>query len=259
MNRFVAACAPRGAVPFAVIAAVLVGMCAPLAAAPADAYVVEPKRSRSAAEPEARGVARADWAFSVNAGLGAGGDLFHVKAGFPENWTAPVGGETFAAKRFTVTLDEGLQLGLRLTRRLTPRGWLRLEFSWTEMEATALAHTDFVTLVPYDVLTMVRLGLLWEQRLLEMPLSPYVCAGVDYLDVAAKAVYLSQSTVAPTVGAGLIYEMAGPWRVTAELSDTIVQLESAGFTEQDWPGGAVYTERGPQHLISLTVGLLVLF
>ncbi|MBC8423296.1 hypothetical protein H8E07_04160 [bacterium] len=259
MNRFVTGCDPRGAVPLTVVAALLLGMCAPLAAAPADAYVVEPKRSRGAPEPATRGVARADWAFSVNAGLGAGGDLFQVKTDLLESWTAPVGGETFAAKRLTVTLDESLQLGLGLARRLTPRGWLRFQFSWTEMEATALAHAPFITLVPYDVMTMVRLGLLWEQRLLATPLSPYVCAGVDYLDVAAKADYLTQSVFAPTVGAGLIYEMAGPWRVTAELSDTIVQLESAGFTAQHWPVGAVYTERGPQHLISLSVGLLVLF
>ncbi len=243
-----------------VLCALSLGLCAPAAAAPADAYVVEPKRSRSDPEPDLRRTGRPDWVFSVNTGLAAGGDLFHVKAGLTETWTAPLGAATFPAQRFTVTLDEGLLIGMGLARRVTPRGWLRLYFSWTEMDATALANdTQFVELVPYDVLTMTRIGLRWEQRLLDTPLTPYLCAGADYLDVSAKADYLSQSRLAPTAGAGLIYDLAGAWRVSGEVTDTVVQLDSAGVTDADWPGGAVYSERGPQHLISLTLGLLVLF
>ncbi len=44
-----------------------------------------------------------------------------------------------------------------------------------------------------------------------------------------------------------------------EVSDTVVQLESAGITVENWPPQALYTELGPQHLISLTLGLVVLF
>jgi hypothetical protein len=246
---------PRGLRPQLLLILAVLASAAP--AAGAD-DVLEPKRGRSAPARETARGGGADWAFSVVGGVSAAGDLFRVKSASTE-WTAPVGGATFTAKRFTVTLDEAFLIGIGLARRITDRGWLRADFAWTEMDATAFALTEAVELVPYDVLTMVRLGLRWEQHLLETPLSPYICAGVDYLDVDAKSDFLAQSTWAPAVGVGLIYVLQGSWRLRGEIVDTIVQFDSEGVTAADWPAQATYTELGPQHLFGLGLCLSVMF
>jgi len=226
----------------------------------ADAYVLEPKRGRSGPVRETRDAGDADWAFTVGGGLGASGDLFQVKGAVTGDWTAPIDGEVFQARRFSVTLDENVLVGFGFSRRVTRLGWLRLDFSWTELEATALANdSQFVELVPYDALTMIRVGVAWEQRLVDEAWAPFVVLGVSHLDVEATADFLDQSGLAPTIGLGLDYDLSGPWRLRCELTDTLVQLESSGVTAGDWPGDAVYTEVGPQHLIALTLGMAVLF
>ncbi len=228
-------------------------------ASPADARVVTPADRTPSVTPEPQ-PADASWQFRVGTGFSAGGDLFQVKSDATETWTAPVAATDFSARRFTATLDESVLISAGLARRLTSRGWLQLDFTWTEMNVTALALSgQVVDLVPYDVLTFTRLGLAWEQRLLDTPLAPYVRGGVTWLDLSAKSDALTQSGLAPTVGVGAVWRMQGAWAVRAELTDTITQLESDGVTAVDWPEAATYTERGPQHLIGIDVGLVVSF
>jgi len=247
----------RRILPYA-LAALALWACAGNALAEAD--VLEPKRGRSGPVRETRDAAEAGWAFTVVGGLGASGDLFRVKGTMTGDWTAPVDGELFQARRFTVTLDENVLLGFSLSRRVSRLGWLRVDFAWTELEATALANdSQFVQLVPYDALTMVQLGLVWEQRLLDEAWSPFVVLGVSHLDIGATADFLDQSKLVPKVGLGLVYDLTGPWRLRGEISDTLVQLDSAGITAVDWPADAAYTELGPQHLFALTLGMDVLF
>ncbi|MBU1073750.1 hypothetical protein KKG45_10930, partial [bacterium] len=236
MTALLPRCGVRRCPLLPVAAAALLAVCTQVAVSYADAYVLEPKRGRTRPVSEASLPVEAAWGLSVVVGASAGGDVFRVKEELTTDWTAPVAGETFQAQRFTVTLDESVLLGFCLARRMTPRGWLCVDFSWTEMDATALANdSQFVKLVHYDTLTMVWIGLGWEQRLLDTPLAPFLSAGVGYLDVSARADYLSQSKLAPRIGAGAFYSLAGAWRLRGEISDTVVQLRSEGITEANWP------------------------
>jgi len=108
MNRDIAR---RGSLLLVIIAALL-GLCFPAAAAPADAYVLEPKRGRTGLDRRVRRPGAANWAFTVRGGVSAAGDLFRVRDEQTSDWTAPLMGEVFHARRFTVTLDENLLGGL---------------------------------------------------------------------------------------------------------------------------------------------------
>lgn len=238
----------------------LLGVVGEAETALADARVVRASSGDTAAD-EPTGVAtEPSWLMSVGGGLSAGGDLFRVRAVDITDWTAPLADTVFIAKRFTVTLDEGTLISFGMSRRITERGWLRVDFAWTEMNAAALANdAHIVTPVHYDTLTMTRLGLSWEQRLLDTTFAPFFVVGARYLDISGKAPYLTQSGLAPEIGVGGVYRMSGPWLARFELTDTIFQFDSSGIQAEDWPVGAVYTELGPQHLITLGVGLSVMF
>jgi len=227
--------------------------------APADERVVRASSGRTAADEPPSIEAEPAWAMTVGGGLSAGGDLFRVRALASVEWTAPLADTVFTARRFTVTLDESAYISFGMSRRITRRGWLRADFAWTEMNATALAATETVTPVLFDTVTMTRMGLTWEHRLLDTPFAPYVVVGACYLDVSAKAEYMGQSGIAPEFGVGGVYRMSGPWMARIEFTDTIFQFDSSGIQEEGWPVGAVYAERGPQHLIALGAGLSVMF
>lgn len=238
----------------------LLGVVGESDAAPADARVVRPSSGRTAPETSDTTVRPADWFFDVGAGISAAGDLFRAKSDATEMWTAPVSGETFAARRFTVTLDETARISAGLARRITGRGWLHLNFTWFEMNATALANdSQFVSLVPYDVLTFTSLGLTWEERLTDTDLAPFVLAGATWLDVSARSDALSQSSFAPVFGAGVSWRLQGGWVARADLTDTLVQIDSDDVVDTDWPVQATHAEIGPQHLIGIEIGLSVAF
>ncbi len=226
----------------------------------ADARVVEASSVRTVPESLSDADSRPTWTFDVGGGVSAGGDLFRVRSDDDQLWTIPAGGTTFTSSRFTVTLDESAIVSLGLARRMTARGWLRIDFSWTEMNATALAKDgEFVTPVLFDSLTMARAGLTWQQRLADASFSPYVVIGLCYQDVSSKAEYLKQSGLAPKFGMGSVYSLSGAWRVRMELTDTIYQFDSSGIQDEAWPSGTVYTELGPQHLVVVELGLMIVF
>ena len=146
----------------------LLGAVGEAEAAPADARVVRESTGRTAADESLGAVTEPTWVMSVGGGLSAGGDLFRVRAESSIDWTAPLDDVVFTAKRFTVTLDESAYVSFGLSRRITRHGWLRADFAWTEMNAAALANdTQIVTPVLYDTVTLTRMGLAWEQRLLD--------------------------------------------------------------------------------------------
>jgi len=240
----------------------LLGVVGEAETALADARVVRASSGDTAAD-EPTGVAtEPSWLMSVGGGLSAGGDLFRVRADGDAiyYWTTPLADAVFIAKRFTVTLDESPLMSFGFSRRITKRGWLRADFAWTEMNVAALANNEhIVTPVLYDTLTMTRLGLSWEQRLLDTTFAPFFVVGARYLDISGKAPYLTQSGLAPEIGVGGVYRLSGPWLARFELTDTIFQFDSSGIQAEDWPEGAVYTEHGPQHLVTLGVGLSVMF
>ena len=243
-----------------VLAVMLVGGAMQADAETADARVVRRSTDQSTPEVIPGRPHEMNWAFRFGAGMSAGGDLFLAKSGANAPWTAPLTGETFTAKRFTVTLDENVGLSVALARRISRRGWLHLGYDWTEMDATALANdTQYVELVPYDVLTFSRFQLVWEERLTETPLTPVLLVGATWLSVSASADDLDKSRIAPVVGMGLLWHMPGPWSVRLDLVDTIVQLSSDETITEDGPEDAEFIEFGPQHLVGIELGLMFVF
>ncbi len=196
------------------------------------------------------------WSVGFVGGGAAGGDLLQAVLDHTASWQAPAGG-SFQAERLTVTLDEDLLLGVILSRRITALGSLRLSGSWSEMDATALANdSQFVHPVLFDRLTMIRLGLFWEQRLLSTRLAPYLLVGGVYLDVDAASPALRQSVLAPCWGAGLTHRLDRFWSLRLEIADTIRQLHADGLAEEDGiPPGVEVRELGPQHLLEIVAGV----
>lgn len=226
----------------------------------ADARVVRRSFEPQTTETIQEAPHEANWAFRIGTGLSAAGDLFQVKSGTNATWTAPLAGESFEAKRFTVTLDENVCLSAALARRITRRGWLHLGYVWAEMDATALAKdAQYVELVPYDILTISRLQLVWEERLTETTLTPVLQAGLSWVSVSASTEDLDKSRIAPVIGMGLLWHMPGPWSARLDLLDTIVQVSSDETITARGPQDAEFIKYGPQHLIGIEAGLMFVF
>ena len=201
------------------------------------------------------------WCFGVASGVLAGGDLFQVANDLTVPWSPPAGGADFNAKRFTVTLDEAAAFGLTAAKRLTPRGWLRLDLTAGRMDAAALANdSQFVTPVLYDRWNVVQLDLAWEQRLTDTRLQPLLRAGLSYTGISATADAADQSVPGLLLGAGFAYRGGPRWSLGLDLADHIQQFTLDGLpAEQDFPASSDYREFGPQHLVTVTARLIANF
>ncbi len=218
-------------------------------------------RTAAVADEEAAATGETGWCFGIASGVLAGGDLFQVANSLTVPWTPPAGGADFNAKRFTVTLDEAAAFGLAAAKRVTPRGWLRLDLTAGRMDAAALANdSQFVTPVLYDRWNVVQLDLAWEQRLTDTRLQPMVRAGLSYTGIGATAAAADQSVPGALLGAGFVYRGGPRWSLGLDLADHIQQFTLDDLpAEQGFPPSAEYREFGPQHLVTMTARLMAHF
>jgi hypothetical protein len=187
------------------------------------------------------------------------GDLFQVVDDYTHPWAKPNGTE-FSAERFEVTLDEDVVLSAEFAADITSTSRLRVLLHWTEMDGTALAN-DSQTVIPvfWDRFSLFRVGLVWEQALSDTRLRPYVAAGVSHLMFNSTAVQLDQSGLAPIVAAGLLYNMNSRLTFRLELMDSVRQVETQQLVGTLYPEGTDLRERGPQHVVDATLGLVLRF
>ncbi len=218
-------------------------------------------RTAATVSEETTAAPQTGWCFGLAAGVLAGGDLFQVANDLTVPWSPPAGVADFNAKRFTVTLDEAAAVGLAAAKRLTPRGWLRLDLTFGRMDAAALANdSQFVTPVLYDRWNVVQLDLAWEQRLTDTRLQPLVRAGLSYTGISATADAADQSVPGLLLGAGFAYRGGPRWSLGLDLADHIQQFTLDGLPqEQDFPSSSEYREFGPQHLVTVTVRYMAHF
>lgn len=211
---------------------------------------------------QSRESSRADWTVSVGGGAFAAGNLFRVINDLTVTWVPPgPAAESFEAERFTATLDEDAAIVFGVGRRLGDRSWLRFDLAAGEMGVTALANdSQFVTPVPYDVLSLTLLALSWEQRLLATRLQPTVIVGVTWADLGAGSSALSQSGIGARLGAGFAYRINDWGGVRLDVTDTILSIDSAGIpAENAFPASSRFTELGPQHVFTLSAQLEMMF
>jgi len=223
----------------------------------------EPRRAVSGRTAPAAAEAReapgdGGWCVGAVAGLLAGGDLFQAANDLTVPWRPPVGGAAFNAKRFTVTLDEAAAFGLTAAKRLTERGWLRLDVAVGRMNAAALANdSQFVTPVLYDRWNVTQLAVGWEQRLTDTRLQPLLQAGVSLTGIGATADASDQNVAGLRLGCGMLYRGGPRWSVGVDIADHVQQFTQDGLSqEMDFPAGARYREFGPQHLVTVTARLV---
>ncbi len=223
----------------------------------ADARVVSGRTRPS--EPTSVAGAESRFRFSIGGGMLSGGDLFRVVVPETRTWTSPAG-VTFNARRITATLDEDVLFQAGFAMRVGAASYLRLEAASAKMNIAALANdSQVVSPFLWDAATFTRLDLAWEQALAVGVWRPYLVAGISWLDMGTTAPAMDQSHFAPSAGAGLEYAMGGRMSVRAEVLDTVLQLGSEGLSGDVVPQDAEFTERGPQHLVGLTVILDVAF
>lgn len=237
-----------------------------LAAAGAAGAGEEPRRpvtgrTAAAVKDEPRGARDSGWCLGLTSGLLAGGDLFQVATDLTVPWTPPAGGATFNAKRFTVTLDEAAAFGLTASRRLTSRGWLRLDLAVGRMDAAALANdSQFVTPVLYDRWNVTQLAASWEQRLTDTRLQPLLLAGASLTGIGATAAASDQTVAGLRLGAGMLFRGGPRWSFGLDVADHVQQFVQDGLAEEmGFPPDARYREFGPQHLVTITGRLLAHF
>ncbi len=199
------------------------------------------------------------WTLGVGSGVTMAGDLFQVVDDFTHPWVKPNGTE-FSAERFEVTLDEDVVLSAEFAADITRTTRLRALMHWTEMDGTALANdSQTVTPIFWDRFSLFRLGLVLEQALSDSRLRPYVAAGVSYLVFGSTAVELDQSGLTPIVGGGLLYDMNQRLSFRFELLDSIRQIDSQQLVGTLLPEGTDLREKGPQHVVDATFGLVLRF
>jgi hypothetical protein len=221
----------------------------------------ETGRRRSIADEDTRPVR---WSFAVGAGIMASGDLFKVRvpSGNDLLWQAP-GGSAFNSDRFTVTLDEDLQITLVGSWQAASRLFLRGEFSWARLQATALAIVGQTgEVVPYDEISFYLTGLAAEYRLIAGRTTPYLLGGGAWVVVrSAGDAGLDQSRPGFRFGAGLHHAWGGRWALRGEIRDTLVDLDLTDYRPRAAGVAAPNIELqslAPQHLWEIFVSLVIL-
>ncbi len=207
------------------------------------------------------------WAFCGGLGVFASGDLFQAElVPKPESlptWYTP-GGAPFKSDEFVVTLDEDLQVGATVFFRLQSRLWLRADWSWAQVDATAEAWASAVVdLHLYDRLTIMSFGLAAEYALLGGRTFPYVFGGGAVVTVtAAHAQGIDQNRFGPRLGVGFQQDLGSYWAGRVELRDTILQIETTGHEEHmvvSTGQAFEFLQFGPQHLVELTASIRMYF
>ncbi|MFH1845715.1 MAG: hypothetical protein ABIF77_21240 [bacterium] len=201
------------------------------------------------------------WLLSAGAGIMTSGDLFKVMipSGSLPDWLAPAGGE-FNSDEFVVTLDEDLQTALSVAYQTVGNWWLRFDFSWSQVDATAEARVgQTVELHLYERMTFLMAGLTVERPLLSTPDFPYLIAGVTMVDLnAVNAQELDQSKTALRFGVGYHHAFDSTWGGRIEIRDTFLQLDSTDHVPAARGVGLVeheFEEYGPQSLFEITVSI----
>jgi hypothetical protein len=206
------------------------------------------------------------WVLGAGVGFMTSGDLFTVvvPSGTSAIWQAP-GGGIFNAYEFTVTLDEDVQTGLYLARPVLGRWWLRLDFSWSQMDMTAEARiAQTVELHRYDRLTVLMGGLSVERELVRARHFPYVLGGVALVNVGAKGMGdLDQSLLGWRLGGGFQYTFDAHWAGRFEIRDTIQQLDFSEHRPRTITGTTTpaieFEQLGPQNFFELTFSIRGIF
>lgn len=237
-----------------IAAAALLGAAAGLAAVPATAQTSTGRYAPEAARRPAR--------FTLFAGAGVltSGDVFSVDGATVQRWLTP-GGTSFAAQRFTVTLDEDVETTLGLSY-LVASGWrLRLDLAYGQMDMTALARTaEAVDLVRYDKLSAAMAAVAVEAALLSTSSYPYLLAGGVATSLSGdRTGDFDQTLLGLRGGIGFHWALDPSWGVRFEIRDTIHQIDTADHEVRlAGPGEAPAAEElGPQHFFEVggTLGI----
>ncbi len=242
----------------------LIAGLAPSGAATGFAQTVTGRTRPPAAPAEALG--HGAWVLGAGVGFMSSGDLFTVEipSGSSAIWQTPAGGR-FNAYEFTVTLDEDVQTGVYLAHAVLGRWWLRLDFSWSQMDMTAEARiAQTVELHRYDRLTVLMGGLSLERELVRARHFPYVLGGVALVDVGAKGTGdLDQSLIGWRLGAGFQYSFDARWAGRFEIRDTVQQLDFSGHHPRTIAGTTTpaieFEQMGPQNFFELTFSIRGIF
>ncbi|MFO7652469.1 MAG: hypothetical protein R6X25_01490 [Candidatus Krumholzibacteriia bacterium] len=194
------------------------------------------------------------WAIGAGGGVLAGGDLFRVRAssGNALTWLTPAGA-SFGSDRFTVTLDEDLQIALQGAWQASSRLAVRAEFSWARVGLSALAVVGQTgEVLPYDEWNVFLVGLAGEYRLIPDRTYPYLVGGAVLVTVRSlDAPDFDTARIGPRLGVGLNHDLDDRWSVRVEIRDNLLNLNladhqpiAAGTSEP----AVDFDEITPQHL-----------
>jgi hypothetical protein len=169
-----------------------------------------------------------DWSLAIGAGVMASGDVIKVRVNSGNDlvWRPPAGGE-FSSERFTVTLDEAVQIALSGAWRPARRLWLRGDLSWARQKAAALALVG-QTVEPflYDEWDVILAGLAVEYRLTQDRTYPYALVGGVLAVVRSRHdSAVDQDRWSLRLGAGLNHDIDRRWSLRIEVRDTLVDLD----------------------------------
>ncbi len=243
----------RLAAPLAIL--VLVAAVLPAAA---QQRPTNPVSGRTPVEREVM-ASRPAWEFSFGAGVLSGGDLFQVRSEAVRSWDPPAGAP-FNSDKYTVTLDEDLLLAMTLAYVPRPTWKLRLDLAWSEVQASAMARFgETVVVVPYDEVSFTSIGVGVEGVMADAGrFRPYLLAQALLVFVGSSGGDLDGVRPGARFGLGLQAIVGPNWSFRAELSDTVLQVDSDDHRDAlEEP--FEFTEYGPQHLLGATGSVSVSF